>query len=73
MEPSVEVDLELLGQPGQVDVELDPVRRNGPKGVSIVSLRRCLEEADRAAAAARGPRPDEEFAAALADELDRVR
>jgi hypothetical protein len=69
VKPSIDVDLEFLGQPGQVDVELDPVSRNLPKSASIVWLRRCLEERHPTAAAA-GLRPDKELAATLANELD---
>jgi FtsP/CotA-like multicopper oxidase with cupredoxin domain len=66
--PSVDVDLEFLGKPGEVDVELDPVSRNAPKGVLIVWLGRCLES--HAPAAAAGFRPDEELATTFANELD---
>jgi len=70
VESPADVDLELRGEAGQVDVHLDPVRRSRLKARSIVSLRRSLEDGDRASTAAAGPRPDEELAAVLAYEFD---
>jgi len=63
----MDVDLELLRQPGQVDIHVDPLRRNTPKSAPIVSVRRCFEEPHRAAATASRLRPNKELTAALAD------
>ena len=70
---SPDVDLEQRRQAWQVDIELDSLRPNAPKGAPIVTLRRRLEERRRAPATASRFRPDKELPAAPADEIDRVR